>query len=137
MTQKMMMRILAKEGYRGEEANTLRKVIDEMMRVEGSSTIVDVFPWLKFFGLKWRFQEKFKGLAEEKEKIMDDLLKINPYAGNIRGGKEEEGDGSGISTNRLQKTLVQALLSLQKTEPEFYTDETIKGLCQVSFLPAS
>uniref|UniRef100_A0A803KY14 Cytochrome P450 n=1 Tax=Chenopodium quinoa TaxID=63459 RepID=A0A803KY14_CHEQI len=76
MTQKMMMRILAKEGYRGE-GKRFREVVEEIMRIEGSLTVVDMFPFLKLFGMKRRYQEKFRGLAEAKEKFLNDLMKKN------------------------------------------------------------
>ncbi|KAL2906326.1 Cytochrome P450 81E8 [Bienertia sinuspersici] len=120
MSQKVMMRVLAEEGLKGEEAKRFRNVIEEIMRVEGSSTIVDVFPWLRYLGVKQRLWRRFRGLAEEKEKILDDLLEKNKC--------------QGISSNRLQKAFIQVLLSLQKSEPEFYTDEMIKGLFQVLLL---
>uniref|UniRef100_A0A803MG28 Protein DETOXIFICATION n=1 Tax=Chenopodium quinoa TaxID=63459 RepID=A0A803MG28_CHEQI len=74
MTQKMMMRILAKEGYIGE-GKRFRVVVEEITRIEGSLTVVDVFPFLRLFGMKKRYQEKFRGLAQEKEKFLNDLMK--------------------------------------------------------------
>jgi len=136
MSHNVMMRVLAKEKYEGEETRRFRGVIEEVMRIEGTSTIVDVLPWLRFLGFKRRLGDKFRGLAEEKEKFLDDLMEKH----RRRMEKEEEEEereneegGSGISSNRWKKTLMEVLLCLQKSEPEFYTDEMIKGLFQVSF----
>ncbi|XP_021735038.1 isoflavone 3'-hydroxylase-like [Chenopodium quinoa] len=128
MTQKMMMRILAKEGYRGE-GKRFREVVEEIMRIEGRLTVVDMFPFLRLFGMKRRYQEKFRGLAEEKENFLNDLMKKNKLS-----VISSSYAGLDFSSNRLKKTLIQVLLLLQKTEPELYTDEMIKGLFQVLLL---
>ncbi|XP_074308788.1 cytochrome P450 81Q32-like [Silene latifolia] len=126
MTQSVMMRVLVKEGYYGEESKRFREVMEDVMRVEGTSTIVDVLPWLRFLGVKGRLKDKFRVLAETKERFLNDLLEKN------KGGMQDI--GSGNSSNRWSATLVEALLSLQKSEPEVYTDDMIKGLIQVLLL---
>lgn len=126
MTQRIMMKVLAKKGFKGKEMKKFREVIEEVMRIEGSSTIVDVVPWLRFIGVKWLLRNKFRGLAEKKEKFLDDLLEKNKMI--------EDEEEPGNSGKKLKKTaLVQVLLKLQKAEPQFYSDEVIKGLLQVSF----
>ncbi|KAH9620564.1 hypothetical protein KSS87_003311 [Heliosperma pusillum] len=126
MTQSVMMRVLVKEGYYGEENKRFREIMEDVMRVEGTSTIVDVLPWLRFLGFKGRLKEKFRVLAETKERFLDDLLEKN------RGIIQEV--GSGNSSYRWSGTLVEALLSLQKSEPDVYTNDMIKGLVQVLLL---
>lgn len=137
MTHNVMMRVLAKERYEGEESRRFREVMEEVMRVEGTSTIVDVLPWLSFFGVKRRLRKWFKVLAQEKEKFLDDLLEKHRQKMKEEGeGEGEKGEnGLGISSNR-RMTLIEALLSSQTLEPEFYTNEMIKGLFQVSYPPS-
>ncbi|KAL9241582.1 hypothetical protein vseg_015678 [Gypsophila vaccaria] len=127
MTQFVMMRVLVKDGYKGEESKRFREVMEEVMRVEGTSTIADVLTWLRFLGFKERLKVKFKVLADVKEKFLDDLLEKS------RGEIEEVGSDN-LSNNSRKGTLIEVLLSLQKSEPDVYTDDTIKGLFQVLLL---
>ncbi|KAK2985664.1 hypothetical protein RJ640_006927 [Escallonia rubra] len=111
----IIMRIVAGKRYFGaevednEEARVFRGVIREIFALSGASNPGDFLPplqWIDFQGLEKsciRLQEKcdklFQGLIDERR--------------NNKEGKT--------------KTMIDAMLALQDTEPENYSDNIIKG----------
>ncbi|OMO76406.1 Cytochrome P450 [Corchorus olitorius] len=111
------MRMIAGKRYTcGEasqilEATKLHKLIQELLQLGISPNIGDFFPslqWGHFHGYK----RKLVKIAREMDVILQGIVDEH------RKNKDEE------------NTLISHLLSLQESEPQYYTDEIIKGLLQ-------
>lgn len=110
-----MMRIAAGKRWSDDDESSNFKVVN---------TLIDVYDYLPF--LKWNiiggyrnFEKKMERVQEERDKFLQDLV--------------DEGRRKMMRENARseRRTVVESLLSLQETEPEYYTDEIIKGMIQV------
>lgn len=110
----VMMRIAAGKRWSDSDSNFFKVV----------NTLIDVYDYLPF--LKWNiiggyrnYKKKMERVQEERDKFLQDLV--------------DEGRRKMMRENSCseRKTVVESLLSLQETEPEYYSDEIIKGMIQV------
>lgn len=89
----------------------------------GPSKILDLceyFPLLRWIDLLG-IQRKFKSLNRRRDSFLQSL--IDEARGKIGSSPSIEG----------KKSYLEALLSMQKAQPELYTDDILKGLILVSF----
>ncbi|XP_050242303.1 (+)-piperitol/(+)-sesamin synthase CYP81Q2-like [Quercus robur] len=116
------MRMVAGKRYYGEdvkdveEAREFRELVSEVIKMSGASNpgeFVAVLRWIDYGGL----EKKLKGFAKRTDVFMQGLI-------DEARNKDEEGE----------KTMINHLLSLQKSQLEYYTDQIIKGLMLVLIL---
>lgn len=125
MTLNILMRMIAGKRYYGgdsntetlEEAKRFKQIITETFQVSGATNMVDFLPFLKWTGLN-KMERKLKILQEKRDKFMQELIEEHK---TIRIGSNHHEDS----------TMIDALLSLQESEPQYYTDEIIRGLTLV------
>ena len=119
LTFNIIMRMVGGKRYYGEdvkdveEARQFREIMNEIVKLAGASNpgeFVAVLRWIDHGGL----EKKLKGLAKRTDVFLQSLID------EVRN-KEEEGNN-----------LIDHLLSLQKSQPEYYTDQIIKGLMMVN-----
>ncbi|PHU26111.1 Isoflavone 2'-hydroxylase [Capsicum chinense] len=116
LSYNIIMRMVAGKRYYGrgvddEEANHFRKLVKEVITYAGATNLADFMPAI--FLLFSRSREK--NLARITKK-MDSLFQ------------------GLIDEHRLHKsrgTMIDHLLSLQESQPEYYTDQIIKGIILV------
>lgn len=127
LTLNVMMRMIAGKRYYGEdiakseEAMEFEQIVTESFQLSGVTNIGDFVPVLKHLGAS-RLEKKLVKLQKKREKFMQDLI------------QEHRKMQSGSASEQKSKTMVDVLLSLQATEPEYYTDELIRGMMYVSSL---
>uniref|UniRef100_A0A7N2R767 Cytochrome P450 n=1 Tax=Quercus lobata TaxID=97700 RepID=A0A7N2R767_QUELO len=120
MTFNSIMRMVAgKRYYRygenmkdEEEARQFRRIIKESIGFGGASNPAEFVPilrWMDYGGL----EKKLKSLSERTDEFLQALI-------DEQRRKEEEGN-----------TMIDHMLSLQKSQPDYYTDQIIKGLILV------
>ncbi|XP_059641495.1 cytochrome P450 81Q32-like [Cornus florida] len=117
----IMMRMIAGKRYYGqdvpadyEEAKEFRELIKQVVRYGGVSNSGDFLPVLRWID----YQNLEKNLMGFSKK-MDAFLQVL------------------IDEHRCEKkiaTMIDHLLSLQESQPEYYTDKIIKGLIMVMLL---
>ncbi|PHT58774.1 hypothetical protein CQW23_01137 [Capsicum baccatum] len=117
MSYSIIMRMVAGKRDYGEEvdnaeANHFRELVEEVILYGGTSNLMDFMPAI--FRLFYRSPEK--NLARIGEK-MDALL---------QGLIDEH------HRNKSRSTMIDHLLSLQESQPEYYTDQIIKGVILAS-----
>ncbi|CAN1191809.1 Cytochrome P450 81Q32 [Linum perenne] len=126
LTFNVVMRMIAGKRYYGEGevdegAKEFQDMIKEMEALRGSSNMNDYIPilrWVDYGGL----EKKMMKLGE-KDRFLQTLVDEQQ---RLRTSNEEE---DVIESNRRGKgNLIDVLLSLRRTDPEFYTDQTIKGI---------
>lgn len=106
-----------------EEARRVRFIMREMLEHSGNMNLGDILPflqWVDFHGL----EKRFANLMGKLDRFLQDL--VNERRELVLKEKESAG-----SHERLEKTMIGHLLSLQEDEPEYYTDELIKGIILV------
>ncbi|KAK7830489.1 cytochrome p450 81e8 [Quercus suber] len=123
MTFNSIMRMVAgKRYYRygedvkdEEEARQFRRIMKEITGFGGASNPAEFVPilrWMDYGGL----EKKLKSLSKRTDEFLQTLI-------DEQRRKEEEGN-----------TMIAHMLSLQKSQPDYYTDQIIKGLILVSAL---
>ncbi|CAB4266257.1 unnamed protein product [Prunus armeniaca] len=124
LTLNVMMRMIAGKRYHGEhvadleEAKRFEEIMVESFRLSGATNIGDFVPALNFLGVSG-LEKKLVVLQRKRDKFMQDLI------------EEHRKKQSGSASEQRSKTMVEVLLSLQGNEPEYYTDEIIRGIMQV------
>lgn len=119
MTLNVMMKMIGGKRYYGEnigeveEARMFREMVSETFQLAGATNMVDFLPILGWLGLKGTERRLIK-LQKRRECFIQNLI--------------EEHRRKGSNCEGRQKTMIEVLLSLQETEPEYYTDEIIRGL---------
>ncbi|XP_077217388.1 cytochrome P450 81Q32-like [Tasmannia lanceolata] len=123
LTFNVIMQMSAGKRYYGEnvvnleEAKQFRDVIKEAFSITGVSNLGDFLPFLRWVD----FQGLGKRLVRLHKK-WDSFLQ-----GLVDESRKEKGE--------RKKTMINVLLSLQESQPEYYTDEVVKSLI-VSILSA-
>jgi cytochrome P450 len=130
LTLNVIMRMIAGKRYYGEdvaqsnEAKRFEQIVRETFQLSGATNIGDFVPILKYVSANG-LEKKLVILQKKRDKFMQDLI------------EEHRNVHSGSVSEQRSKTMVDVLLSLQGTEPEYYTDEIIRGMMQVSFYSKS
>jgi len=112
MTFEIMTRMVAGDA---EEGKKFKEMVNEMMPLFGANNMGDFVPLLRlidFDGLV----KRMKDIAKRGDSFLQGIVD------EIRSGKHGG------------KNMVQHLLTLQKSQPDYYSDEIIKGLIQVTIL---
>ncbi|EXB59544.1 Isoflavone 2'-hydroxylase [Morus notabilis] len=118
LTFNMIMRMVAGKRYYGEgvtdeaEALQFRKIMKEAIDSGGLANPGDFFPILNWFG-NGGYEKKVRRLAKQTDAFLQGLIEEH------RSRKES------------RNTMIDHLLSLQESQPEYYTDQIIKGFILV------
>lgn len=118
LTFNIVMRMIAGKRYYGgedEEAREFREIIHELFEYGGASNPADFLPILEWIDYKG-FVKRAIDLSRKTDVFLQGLIDEHR--------KDEES----------RNTMISHLLSLQESQPEYYTDELIKGLivvCQI------
>ncbi|XVF59342.1 hypothetical protein PTKIN_Ptkin07bG0267900 [Pterospermum kingtungense] len=122
LTFNIIMRMIAGKRYFGddvsgnkEEGRRFRKIIMELFELAVSSYPGDFFPILQLFDYAG-YIKRITSLGNESDEIMQGMI------------DEHRRNKSDLT---IKNTMITHLLSLQESQPEYYTDEIIKGLMQV------
>nr|QBG49707.1 cytochrome P450 [Pueraria candollei var. mirifica] len=117
----MMLRMISGKRYYGkhaiaQEGKEFQILMKEFVELLGSGNLNDFFPilqWVDFQGV----EKKMVKLMTKMDIFLQKLLDENCRNRHVSGGKD-----------RRNMTLIDVMLDLQQTEPEFYTHETVKGV---------
>lgn len=115
LTFNTVMSMIAGKREQDEETKEVRELITDVFEFAGVTYVGDFLPILKIFdfdGYLKRMKKLFSKLDKFFQKLVDEHRRNR--------GKTE-----------YEKTMIAHLLSLQESEPEYYTDDIIKGLVQV------
>jgi isoflavone 2'-hydroxylase len=110
MTFEIMTRMVAGEATEGKK---FKDLINEMMPLLGASNQGDFVPLIRLFDFKG-VVKRMKDIGKRGDSFVQGIVD------EIRSGKHGRGNN-----------MVQHLLTLQKSQPEYYSDVIIKGLIQV------
>ncbi|XP_065874816.1 cytochrome P450 81Q32-like [Euphorbia lathyris] len=112
LTYNIMVRMISGKSYNGDEkeAEHFRELLKEAVAYGGTSNPRDMLGFLNWID-GGRYEKKVINLA----KRFDDVYQR--FIDEVR--------------NKDGNTMIHHLLSLQQDEPEYYTDQIIKGLIQI------
>ncbi|XP_015890251.2 cytochrome P450 81Q32 [Ziziphus jujuba] len=122
LTINNIMRMVAGKRYFGEEvsekdeeARHFREIIEEVLAYAGVSHAGDFVPILNWFGNG--YEKGVQRLAKSTDSLLQSLI-----------------DEHRRMTSGSRKTMIDHLLSLQKSESQYYTDQMIKGFILVMIM---
>ncbi|KAM7265536.1 hypothetical protein ACFE04_003219 [Oxalis oulophora] len=125
----IILRIIAGKRYYGEDvsdeeqAESFRKIIKELISYAGASNLNDFLPIMNWID----------GGAHEK-RVIELCKNVNAILLGLIEEHRTKKDGNGIESFN---TMVDHLLSFQESQPDYYNDQTIKGLMQVIIFAAT
>ncbi|KAE8659146.1 Cytochrome P450 81E8 [Hibiscus syriacus] len=126
----MILRMIAGKRYYGKdavdkEAEEFRDIMRGIVEINGTTNLNDFLPflrWVDFQGL----ERKMKNFSKKLDKFLQSLLQEHK---RMRDHSTDRSLGSSNAVNKGTKTtLIDVMLTLQQTEPDFYTDGTIKAV---------
>lgn len=120
----IMLRMISGKRYYGkhaiaQEGKEFQILMKEFVELLGSGNLNDFFPllqWVDFGGV----EKKMVKLMKKMDSFLQKLLDEHCTRRNVMSEEEKE--------RRKSMTLIDVMLDLQQTEPEFYTHETVKGV---------
>jgi len=120
LTYNNIMRMISGKRFYGEEtdmknveeAREFRDTVSEMLKLMGLSNKGDYLPFLRWFDFQ-NVEKRLKNISNRYDNILNKILEEN------RSSKDRE------------NSMIDHLLKLQETQPEYYTDQIIKGLALV------
>lgn len=102
-----------------DEATLYKEMGDETARLSFQSNIMDYFPLLQMIGYKG-IVKKMKKLQEKRHQFMLNIL--HQFRQKLKSNPE----------GKKKTSIVEVLLGLQESDPDYYTDENIISLLFVS-----
>lgn len=125
LTLNLLMRMISGKRYFGgdipealEEGKRFRKIVDESFLFAGSSNLGDYLSFLNWLGVNG-LEKKLFALREKRELFFQELIE------QVR--KLVKGD----EVQNENKTMIEVLFTLQKSDPDYYTDEMIRDFVLV------
>ncbi|XP_042478332.1 cytochrome P450 81Q32-like [Macadamia integrifolia] len=131
LTLNVMMMMIAGKRYYGskegevEEARQFREIVRDTFALSGASNIGDFLPMLRWVGFKG-LEKRLMRLQQKRDGFMQELIEQQRME-----RVHYSSSSSSANSRERKKTLINVLLSLQETEPEYYTDEIIIGIILV------
>ena len=121
MTFNIIMRMVSGKRYYGEdcdvsdveEARQFREIIKELGTLGGANNPGDFLAFLRWFNFD-DLEKKLKRIGKRSDAFLQGLIDEH------RNGKERG------------NTMIDHILTQQESQPEYYTDEIIKGLALVT-----
>ncbi|XP_068657091.1 cytochrome P450 81Q32-like [Aristolochia californica] len=118
----IMTGMIADQRYYGEdledfeEAKRFRELTEEIFSLGLTSNLGDSFPWLAWMDLQG-VVKRMKKSARKRDAMLQKMIDKRRRIADVEDTGREE-----------RKTMIDVLLSLQKTDPDYYTDEILMGL---------
>lgn len=112
-----LMRMISGKRYYGEEidakdvkeAKEFRETVAELLKFAGVTNKADYLPFLRWFDFQ-NLEKRLQNISNRFDVILNGLIHENR------------------SKMKSENTMIDHLLKLQESQPEYYTDQIIKGL---------
>lgn len=122
-----MMRMIAGKRYYGEnvekveEAAKFQEMVSETLRLGGTTNVSDFLPLFKSV-LSGKYEKSLIEVQKKRDSFMQSLIEENRRIASRENSLSKD----------HKKNMIEVLLSLQESDPEYYTDEIIRGLMLVN-----
>ncbi|WVZ20869.1 hypothetical protein V8G54_008191 [Vigna mungo] len=118
LTYNNVMRMISGKRFYGEEtdmknveeAREFRETVAEMLQLMGLANKADYLPFLRWFDFQ-NVEKRLKSISKRYDAILNKIIEEN------RSNKDNG-----------ENSMIGHLLKLQETQPQYYTDQIIKGL---------
>ncbi|XP_060199366.1 cytochrome P450 81Q32-like [Lycium barbarum] len=133
VTFNSITRMLAGKRFCGErvvdseEATTFQEIVGELVKVLAKSSKQEFLPFFRWFSL-----EGIEKMCENAQRKRDVFVQ-----NWIEGFRQMRSNKIEANKENRERTMIEILLSLQETDPEYYTDEMIRGLMMTLLTAAS
>ncbi|URE07242.1 cytochrome P450 [Musa troglodytarum] len=117
-------RYYGEEGRISEESKKFMEVAEETVALSGASNIRDFLPFLRWLDYGREVRTRLTRLERMREELMQGL--IDEQRREITEAKQ--GEGGEEQDEGKKQTTIARLLSMQKDDPEHYSDHIIKSL---------
>ncbi|XP_030486058.2 isoflavone 3'-hydroxylase [Cannabis sativa] len=123
LTYNIMMRMVAQKRYYGDnvsdqkEAERFREIMKKVVAYGGAANPGDFLPILNWFGGKNSFEKRVKRLAKNTDEFLQGLI--------------DEHRSKTSSLSGQKDSMIHHMLTLQESQPDYYTDQIIKGFILV------
>ncbi|KAI3684651.1 hypothetical protein L6452_33876 [Arctium lappa] len=122
LTLNVMMRMISGKRYFGgdkleEEGKQFREILNDTFMLAGAANVGDYLPILSWFGVNG-LEKKLIALQERRDVFFQRLI-------------DQLRKGNGDQVGNKRKTMIEVLLSLQESDPEYYTDAMIRNFVLV------
>lgn len=124
LTLNVMMMMIAGKRYYGDsvaeakEASKFQEIVAESIELAAVTNMADFLPIFRWVG-DGGMEKRLILLQEKRDSLMQSLIQEHRTMGS--GGEKKQ-----------TKTMIEVLLALQESEPEYYKDEIIRGIMLVS-----
>ncbi|RWW16995.1 hypothetical protein BHE74_00041001 [Ensete ventricosum] len=118
-------RYYGEEGRISEESKKFMEVAEGTVALAGASNIRDFLPFLRWLDYGREVRKRLTKLERMREELMQGLIDEH------RRESEEVKQGTGGEEEKKTTTIAR-LLSMQKDDPEHYSDHIVKSLITVS-----
>uniref|UniRef100_A0ACD5ZU28 Uncharacterized protein n=1 Tax=Avena sativa TaxID=4498 RepID=A0ACD5ZU28_AVESA len=115
-----MLRAVTAHGHAGD-ARVFQEFVEESFKASGAPSFGDFFPDL-------RWVDRLRGVEAAHARLQ---AWRDAFVGGIIDGHRRRRNDAGGGGDR--KSVVDELLALQKTDPEYYTDTILKGVVLILF----
>jgi hypothetical protein len=113
-----MLRVVTTHRHAGD-ARVFQEFVEESFKVVGAPSVGDFFPAL-------RWVDRLRGIEAAHAKLQ---AWRDAFVGGIIDDHRRRRDAGNTGD---RKSVIDELLALQKTDPEYYTDTILKGIVLVS-----
>ncbi|GMN35000.1 hypothetical protein TIFTF001_005027 [Ficus carica] len=119
-----MMRMIAGKRYYDEgvevteDAGKFQEMVSDTLRLGGTTNISDFVPAVRWVQGSRGYENSLIELQKKRDEFMQSLIEENRKIGSPHDDK---------------KNMIEVLLSLQESDPEYYTDDIIRGLLLALF----
>lgn len=123
LTLNVMMMMIAGKRYYGDsvaeakEASKFQEIVAESIELAAVTNMADFLPIFRWVG-DGGMEKRLILLQEKRDSLMQSLIQEHRTMGS--GGEKKQ-----------TKTMIEVLLALQESEPEYYKDEIIRGIMLV------
>ncbi|KAF4378627.1 hypothetical protein CsatB_007315 [Cannabis sativa] len=126
----IMMRMIAGKRYYGdnnvemvdEEAHKFQEIVRETLRLGGTTNVSDFLPLFRSV-LSRKYEKGLIEVQKKRDSFMQSLIDENRTSIALAASRQ-----TSLPKDHKKKNMIEVLLSLQESDPEYYTDEIIRGL---------
>ncbi|XP_071692990.1 cytochrome P450 81Q32-like [Rutidosis leptorrhynchoides] len=117
----VMTRMMGGKKYYGlksgklEEAKRFQDIIRDTEEANAKASVADMLPYLRWLVAR-KLKKRFASVQKRRDEFMQEWI--------------DEFRTNGLVNGEGKKTFLSVMLSLQDADPEYYTNEVIKGLSQ-------
>ncbi|OEL36999.1 Cytochrome P450 81D11 [Dichanthelium oligosanthes] len=121
----VMLRALIGACLRGSDAGSFQEIIEESVRLNGAPSVGDLYPALRWVDRLRGVHAALARLQARRDALLDGLI----------GDQRRKRDANSVRDTK-NKVAIDELLSLEETDPTYYTDSVTKGIVMVTMKKA-